>query len=200
VTAKRNFTKRHTHGIKKRTSSSPPTNAATGMDSTATSNSSSSSSKRRRKEEIVLEGSNEDKKEPYIGVASQLVNVTGINSDDDNLSYGSKSADKTVRRTGGTRNKTSSGNALIMITRREASLLELVKARPSSGDKVALDKWLQDVVDATSSNDSHNNILNEEILTDDDEDDAVKLMHPPMQSIEGRLDIFTESFEKLIMK
>lgn len=84
----------------------------------------------------------------------------------------------------------------MMITRREAGLLELVNGRPCTSDGVAVDQWIQRILDATS--DSQDNILKEDILSDD-EDDTV-LLYPPMrmQSMD-RFDIFTESFEQLIL-
>jgi hypothetical protein len=82
----------------------------------------------------------------------------------------------------------------MMVSRAEASLLDLVRSRASHGESTV--RLIQDILQSNEVL-SQRRIMEEEILTDDESEREEPTSRMP--SLE-RLDVFTESFENLMMK
>jgi hypothetical protein len=185
VTAKRNFTKRHAHGITKTMRLSP-------IDVTRADSSIGSTCKKRK---VSVDADNES----YL--ASLFMNAMST-GDEDGISDTSESVPSTVYAS--TRENTNSGlsgSILRMVTTKEAGVLEILRRRPTTDDRLATSQWIQDILDVTSDETTNQAIMAEDIILTDDEDDEILLMEPPMrmQSLD-KFEVFTESFENLLMK
>lgn len=181
VTAKRNFSKRHGHGLKITTDVSPVVVA--GVDD---SDVDSSSSKRRR---TSVDTEHED------SLASLFVNAM-LGGKDDGISNKTGNVPSTIFARRSSTN-TESSSKLMVISRRELAVLELVKSRPNLDNRLATDRWMQDILNATSSH-SQKIIMEDAFLADNEEE----LLRPPplrMQSLD-KIDLFTESFDNLCMR
>jgi hypothetical protein len=185
VTAKRNFTKRHAHGITNTMRLSPI--------EVARADSRISSTCKKRK--VSVDADNEST------LASRLMNAMST-GDDDGISDTSESVPSTVyaNKTENTMDKLS-GSILRMVTPKEAGILELLCRRPTTDDRLAMSQWIQDILDVTSNDTTNQVMMAEDIILTDDEDDELLLLEPPMrmQSLDN-FDVFTESFENLLMK
>lgn len=172
VTAKRNFTKRHAHGIVKTIIPSPAD--VSELDS------SKFNSSKKRKLSVDVEGES--------SFASLFVNDTV--SGGDGISNSSDSVPSTVFARRGSAE--SSGTVLMMITRRDAEVLELVRRRPSESDKEATDQWIKSMLEATK------NTTGEASLGGDGGEEAMLRPKARTQSLD-KFKLFTDSFDHLDM-
>lgn len=183
VTAKRNFTKRHAHGIARTMRLSP-------IDVTRADSSIGSTCKKRK---VSVDADNES------ALASLFMNAMST-GDEDGISDTSESVPSTVYAS--KRENTNADSSILrMVTPKEAGILEILRRRPTANDRLATSQWIQDILDVTSNETTNQAIMAEDIILTDDEDDEFLLIEPPMrmQSLD-KFEVFTESFENLLMK
>jgi hypothetical protein len=161
VTAKRNFSKRHAHGIF--------TISPLEMKRTDSSGSNS----KKRKVSVDEEPSLSDLLFTAMA-ADPTLHSDSTSSDEESL----ESMEPTRISSAG-----ADSNILMMLSRKEARLLEIIRNRPIDGEST--ERWIQDILLATNDDISHDDIPTV--------DDAVRM--PSLDKFE----IFTESFDRLIM-
>lgn len=169
VTAKRNFSKRHAHGITKRSPKQID-------DSTPGS----------KKRKVTLEDAEAE------SLASLLQGA--MQGDDASTSVEDSTVD--VPSTVYAPKDASGSTKLMMVTKQEANLLELVRSQPSNEN--AVDHWINQILLATDPivMRREDGGLGDEILSDSEEE-----LHgmERMPSLD-RFNVFTESFDCLYLK
>jgi len=167
VTAKRNFSKRHAHGVYDR--SSPVASADQA--------SVESSETKKRKVSYDHEGIQGD----------SFVNLlmSAIGGDEDSSTDNDETSTD-MSRVATTSNMES--KVLIMMTREEARLFDLVRSRPR--DRNDTKQWIDEILALTDDK-----IMEEAILTDDEEELEFGSRMPSLD----RFDVLFESFDRLLM-
>lgn len=146
-----------------------------------------------KKRKVSVDADNES------ALASLFMNAMST-GDEDGISDNSESVPSTVYAS--KRENTNADSSILrMVTPKEAGILEILRRRPTANDRLATSQWIQDILDVTSNETTNQAILAEDIILTDDEDDEFLLMEPPMrmQSLD-KFEVFTESFENLLMK
>ena len=176
VTAKRNFSKRHAHETHDNNQSLlRPLTPLVCADSL-------NSKTKKRKVSADAEG------ESLVSIFMDAMGTEGSSSESET------STDRTTVVPSTVYTNDDPDSLFTMVSRAEASLLDLVRSRASHGESTV--RLIQDILQSNEVL-SQRRIMEEEILTDDESEREEPTSRMP--SLE-RLDVFTESFENLMMK
>ncbi|KAI2510427.1 hypothetical protein MHU86_4000 [Fragilaria crotonensis] len=172
VVAKRNFTKRHAHD----THDNNQTIRRTRIPLVRAD--SLNSKTKKRKVSVDAEG------DSFVSIVMDAMGTEGSTSESDTSTDRTSVVPSTVYAIG------DPDSVFMMVSRAEANLLDLVRRRASN-----VDRLIQDLLLSTEIL-SSTRIMEEDIITDDESEREPTSRMPSLE----RFDVFTESFENLMMK